>query len=57
MMTGRIPYKEYSTAQIIGMVGNDENHHIGIPDYPNKAIINLFMRCTKRNPSERPTVK
>lgn len=57
MMTGRIPYKEYSTAQIIGMVGNDENHHIGIPDYPNKAIINLFMRCTKRNPSERPTFK
>ena len=28
MMTGKIPYKDYSTAQIIGMVGNDENHHI-----------------------------
>lgn len=23
MMTGRIPYKDFSTAQIIGMVGND----------------------------------
>jgi len=39
MMTGKIPYKDYSTAQIIGMVGNDENHHISIPDYPNKILV------------------
>lgn len=57
MMTGRIPYKDFSTAQIIGMVGNDEKHHIGIPDYSNKAIIKLFMECTQRDPSLRPAFK
>ena len=35
MMTGRIPYKDFSTAQIIGMVGNNEGHHIGTPNYEN----------------------
>ena len=57
MMTGKIPYKDYSTAQIIGMVGNDEKHHIGTPNYPNKAIIKLFLLCTKRDPAERPAFK
>jgi serine/threonine protein kinase len=57
MMTGRIPYKDFSTAQIIGMVGNDEKHHIGVPDYPNKAIIDIFLRCTSRNPEQRPSFK
>jgi len=57
MMTGRIPYKGYSTAQIIGMVGNNENHHIGIPNYPIKEIIDIFLRCTQRDPSLRPTFK
>ena len=57
MMTGRIPYKDYSTAQIIGMVGNDEKHHIRIPNYQNKAILKLFLSCTKRDPLERPTFK
>ena len=42
MMTSHIPYKDYSTAQIIGMVGNDEKHHIGIPNYSNKNIVKLF---------------
>lgn len=39
MMTCRIPYKDYSTAQIIGMVGNDDNHHISIPDYKNAKLL------------------
>jgi serine/threonine protein kinase len=46
MMTGKIPYKDYSTAQIIGMVGNDEKHHISIPNYPNQKLLEIFMRCT-----------
>lgn len=56
-MTARIPYKDFSTAQIIGMVGNDEKHHIGIPDYQNKAIIGLFMKCTQRDTTLRPNFK
>ena len=50
MMTSQIPYKDYSTAQIIGMVGNDEKHHIGIPNYSNKKIVRLFESCTLRDP-------
>jgi sterile alpha motif and leucine zipper-containing kinase AZK len=57
MMTGRIPYKDLSTAQIIGMVGNNEAHHIGTPDYENKEIIEIFVKCTERDPSLRPTFK
>lgn len=57
MMTGRIPYKEYSTAQIIGMVGNNENHHIGTPQYENQAVIDIFEKCTQRDPLLRPTFK
>ena len=56
MMTGRIPYKDYSTAQIIGIVG-DEKHHIGNPSYPNVAIVKLFYWCTLREPEKRPTFK
>ena len=56
-MTSKIPYKDYSTAHIIGMVGNDEKHHIGVPNYPNKAIIELFMKCTQRDPALRPSFK
>ena len=57
MMTGKIPYKDYSTAQIIGMVGNDDSHHISIPDYRNKCLLDIFMRCTERDPSSRPSFK
>lgn len=57
MLTGRIPYKDYSTAQIIGMVGNDENHHISIPHHPNKRLLDIFMRCTERDPALRPSFK
>lgn len=57
MMTGKIPYKDYSTAQIIGMVGNDDNHRISIPEYPNKRLLNIFIRCTERDPAGRPSFK
>ena len=57
MMTCRIPYKDYSTAQIIGMVGNDDTHHISIPDYKNAKLLEIFMRCTEREPSKRPSFK
>lgn len=57
MMTVKIPYKDYSTAQIIGMVGNDDSHHISIPDYPNKRLLDIFMRCTERDPASRPSFK
>ena len=57
MMTGKIPYKDYSTAQIIGLVGKQENHHIEIPGYPNKELLDIFMRCTERDPAKRPTFK
>jgi serine/threonine protein kinase len=57
MMTGKIPYKDYSTAQIIGMVGNDDTHHISIPEYPNKTLLAIFMRCTERDPANRPSFK
>ena len=57
MMTGRIPYKDYSTAQIIGMVGNNDKHHIGTPDYPDPVIIDIFLRTTQRDPSLRPSFK
>lgn len=57
MMTGRIPYKDYSTAQIIGMVGNNEHHHIGTPAYPIKGIVDIFLKCTLRDPLLRPTFK
>jgi hypothetical protein len=57
MMTGNIPYKDYSTAQIIGMVGNDENHHISIPQYPNESLLYIFNKCTERDPLKRPSFK
>jgi len=57
MMTGRIPYKDYSTAQIIGMVGNNEHHHIGTPNYAIKGIVDIFLKCTQRDPLLRPTFK
>jgi serine/threonine protein kinase len=57
MMTGKIPYKDFSTAQIIGMVGNDENHHIEVPDYPNKVLLDIFLSCTERDPNKRPSFK
>jgi hypothetical protein len=57
MLTGKIPYKDYSTAQIIGLVGNDENHHISIPDCGNEVLLKVFMMCTERDPKKRPSFK
>lgn len=46
MITGKIPYKDLSTAQIIGLVGNNPNHHISIPKYSNEYILKIFLICT-----------
>ena len=57
MITGKIPYKDLSTAQIIGLVGNNPNHHISIPKYSNEYILKIFLICTERDPQKRPTFK
>lgn len=57
MITGKIPYKDLSTAQIIGLVGNNPNHHISIPKYGNEHILRIFLACTERDPQKRPTFK
>jgi hypothetical protein len=57
MLTGQIPYKDLSTAEIIEIVGNDENHHIPIPNYPNDLFLKIFICCTERDPKLRPTFK
>ncbi len=57
MITGKIPYKDLSTAQIIGLVGNNPNHHISIPKYANEHVLKIFLICTEREPQKRPTFK
>jgi serine/threonine protein kinase len=57
MLTGQIPYKELSTAEIIELVGNDPIHRIPIPNYPNQLFLKIFLCCTERNPKMRPTFK
>lgn len=46
MLTGQIPYKNKTTADIINLVGNDETHHIPIPNYPNTLFLQIFLICT-----------
>jgi hypothetical protein len=55
LLTSEIPYKKYSPAQIIGLVGRDDNHQISLPKTDNQPMIGLFLMCTKRNPKERPS--
>lgn len=57
MLTGQIPYKDLSTAQIIGLVGNNETHRISMPKSSNKLFLEIFMMCTERDPKKRPTFK
>lgn len=57
MLTGQIPYKDLSTAEIVKLVGNDETHHIPIPKYLNKLFLGIFIACTHRDMSARPTFK
>ena len=57
MLTCQIPYKELSTSEIINLVGNDQNHHIAIPNYPNELFLKIFLCCTERDPKKRPTFK
>jgi len=57
MITGKIPYKDLSTAQIIGLVGNNPNHHISIPKHGNEYVLKIFLICTERDPHKRPTFK
>ena len=57
ILTGDIPYKNLSTAQIIGLVGNDDTHRIKINKPVNKLFLDVFLKCTDRNPKNRPTFK
>ena len=57
MLTGQIPYKDKSTADIIDLVGNDETHHIPIPNYPNPLFLKIFFMCTERDMKKRPSFK
>ena len=56
MLTCQIPYKNLTTSEIIEIV-SDENHHISVPNYPNKLFLNIFLTCTNRTPKKRPTFK
>lgn len=57
MLTGQIPYKDKTTADIINVVGNDETYHIPIPNYPNSLFLKIFFICTERDMKKRPTFK
>ena len=55
LLTGEIPYQKYSPAQIIGLVGRDDNHQIQMPKTDNQPMVDLFLMCTKRDPKLRPS--
>lgn len=57
LLTGEIPYSKYSPAQIIGLVGRDENHQIPDPKSGESDMIELFRMCTKREAKNRPSFK
>ncbi len=57
MLTCQIPYKDLSTSQIIDLVGNNDDHHISIPNYPNQLFLKIFLCCTERDPKKRPSFK
>ena len=56
MLTGQIPYKNKTTAEIIELVCK-ESHQISVPNYPNQLFLNIFLSCTQRDPKKRPSFK
>lgn len=56
LLSEKIPYEGMSEAQIIGIVGYDENHKLpDIPENSDHFIISIMEKCLRRDPSKRPS--
>lgn len=55
LLSEKIPYEGLLEAQIIGLVGYDEEHTLPVPEEGDEFIIELMQKCLNRDKDARPT--